>query len=92
MRVSSVLLERLDGLAAMWNVPRASAVRRLIEDADAGGVAPLGTPTMDELMRIASEKARSGNVAALNFIAARLPDEREHELQLLLARLGAADQ
>jgi hypothetical protein len=45
---------------------------------------------MDELLAIAAERARCGNMSAVNFLAARQPDEREAELHRLLARLGAA--
>jgi hypothetical protein len=47
---------------------------------------------MDELIAIASEKARNGNMAAVSFLAARQPDEREVEFRHLLERLGAGSQ
>jgi hypothetical protein len=72
-------------------VSRAAAVRRLIELADLEHLEPLAVPDMAELMAIAAEKARSGNMAAVSFLAARQPDERDVELQRLLARLGAGD-
>jgi len=61
-RLSAVLLARLDALAAAWGLSRSAAVRRLIELADVD-TAPVGIPTMDELMEIAAERARRGNMA-----------------------------
>jgi len=83
------MLARLDGIAAAWGLNRAATVRRLVELAD-GGVAPVAVPTMDE--PIASEKARCGNMAAVSFLAARQPDQRDAEFQGLLERLGAGSQ
>ena len=91
VRLSAFLLARLDAMASAWGMSRSAAVRRLIEHADFGDV-PVGVPTMDELMEIASEKARNGNMAAVSFLAARQPDEREAEFQRLLERLGAGPQ
>jgi hypothetical protein len=91
VRLSAEMLARLDGIAAAWGLNRAATVRRLVELADAG-VAPVGVPTMDELVAIASEKARCGNMAAVSFLAARQPDQREAEFQRLLERLGAGSQ
>jgi hypothetical protein len=70
---------------------RAATVRRLVELAD-GDAGLVGVPTMDELVAIASEKARNGNMAAVSFLAARQPDEREADFQRLLERLGAGSQ
>ena len=47
---------------------------------------------MDELVAIASEKARNGRMVAVSFLAARQPDEREAEFQRSLERLGAGSQ
>ena len=91
VKFSDVLLARLDGMAASWGLSRAATVRRLVELADVDA-APLGTPCMDELIAIASEKARNGNMAAVSFLAARQPDEREAHFQRLLERLGAGSQ
>jgi hypothetical protein len=57
VRLSEEMLARLDGIAAAWGLNRAATVRRLVElaDVDAG---PVGVPSMDELVAIASEKAR----------------------------------
>jgi hypothetical protein len=91
-RLSPVLLERLDVVADAWSVSRSAAVRRLIETADVDGVDRLPMPTMDELIAIAAEKARGGNMAAMSFLAARQPDEREAEFARLLSQLGADPQ
>jgi hypothetical protein len=45
----------------------------------------------DQLLLIAAERARRGNMAAVSFLAARQPDEQEAELRRLLERLGAGD-
>ena len=87
--MSGALLVRLDSIAASWGLSRAATVRRLVEHADAEGLAPLEIPSMDELMLIAAEKARGGNMAAVTFLAARQPDERDSDLRRLLERLGA---
>jgi len=89
--MSRELAARLDRLAASWGVSRAAAVRRLIELANVEGLEPLEVPDMKELTRIAAEKARGGNMAAVSWLAMRQPDKREVELQRLLARLGAND-
>jgi hypothetical protein len=91
VRLSAEMLARLDGIAATWGLNRAATVRRLVELADMDAP-PVGVPTMDELVVIASEKARNGNMAAVSFLAARQPDEREAEFQRLLERLGAGSQ
>jgi hypothetical protein len=52
----------------------------------------LPVPDLAELMAIAAEKARSGNMSAVAFLAARQPDEREQQFAALLARLGVGDQ
>jgi hypothetical protein len=91
-RLSEALLERLDEVAAVWSTSRSGAIRKLIETADVDGLEPLGVPDMEELTRIAAEKARGGNMAAVSFLAARQPDEREREFERLLERLGAGDQ
>lgn len=87
VRLSAEILASLDGIAATWGLNRAATLRRLVElaDVEAG---PVGVPSMDELFAIASEKARNGNMAAVSFLAARQPDEREAEFQRLLERLG----
>jgi hypothetical protein len=90
-RFSPELLARLDAIAAGWGLKRAATLRRLVELADVDA-APVGVPTMDELIAIASEKARGGNMAAVSFLAARQPDERAAEFQRLLERLGAGCQ
>jgi len=90
-RLSPELLARLDATAAAWGLNRAATLRRLVELADVQA-APVGVPTMDELIAIASEKARAGNMAAVSFLAARQPDEREAEFHRLLERLGAGSQ
>jgi hypothetical protein len=74
-RLSSVLLARLDKLAEAWGLSRSEVVRRLVADADADGVAPLDVPDTDELLAIASERARAGNMAAVNFLAARARED-----------------
>ena len=91
-RLSEALLERLDELAATWSTSRSGAVRRLIQTADVEHLEPLEVPSMDELMAIASEKARGGHMGAVNFLASRQPDEREAEFTRLLQRLGGGDQ
>lgn len=87
-----MLLERLDVLAAGWSTSRSGAMRKLIEAADVEDLEPSALPTMEELTIIAAEKARGGNMAAVNFLASRQPDERETEFQRLLQRLGGGDQ
>jgi hypothetical protein len=91
VRLSAEMLARLDGIAAAWGLNRATTLRRLVELADVDA-SPAGVPTMDELVAIASEKARCGNMAAVSFLAARQPDQREAEFQRLLERLGAGPQ
>jgi hypothetical protein len=91
-RFSPELLARLDAIAAGWGLNRAATLRRLIETADVDGVEHLPVPTMDELIAIAAEKARNGNMAAVSFLAARQPDEREAEFARLLTKLGADPQ
>ena len=39
-------------------------------EADVAGMPPVDTPDMDELMSIAAEKARGGNMSAVAFLAA----------------------
>jgi|SRR6187200_1360053 hypothetical protein len=92
-RLSAALLERLDAIADAWGVSRSGALRRLIERAhvpEAGE--PLDLPDLDELLRVAGERARKGNVAAMNFLVSQMPAEREHTLDRLLERLGAGDR
>jgi hypothetical protein len=91
VRFSAEMLARLDGIAAAWGLNRAATVRRLVELADMD-LRRVGVPTMDELVAIASEKARNGNMAAVSFLAARQPDEREADFRRLLERLGAGSQ
>ena len=91
-RLSETLLGRLDELAAAWSTSRSGAIRKLIELADVEHLEPLEVPDMQELTRIAAEKARGGNMAAVSFLAARQPDERELEFRRLLERIGAGDQ
>jgi hypothetical protein len=91
VRLSAEMLARLDGIAASWRLNRAATVRRLVELADVDAP-PVGVPTMDELVAIASEKARCGNMSAVSFLAARQPDQREAEFARLLERLGAGFQ
>ena len=55
-------------------------------------VAPLEVPTMDELIAIASEKARGGNMSAVAWLAQRQPDGREADLARLLDRRRAGSQ
>jgi hypothetical protein len=86
------LLARLDSTAAAWGLSRAATLRRLVELADVEGLKPTAVPSMDELIAIAAEKARAGNMAAVSFLAARQPNEREVEFQRLLERLGAGSQ
>jgi predicted DNA-binding protein len=88
-RLSDALMERLDALAGAWGLSRSGALRRLIVECDVDAVEPMAVPDMDELLAIASEKARSGNMSAVQFLAARQPDERQAELARLMARLGA---
>jgi hypothetical protein len=92
-RLSAILLERLDAISAAWDTSRSGAIRRLIELADVEGAgSPLEPPTLEEMLQVAGERARRGNVAAMNFCMAHLPDEREQQFQRLLQRLGAGDQ
>ncbi len=91
VRLSRETLARLDGLAGCWGVSRAGAIRRLITEAEEAGPAP-PIPTTDELMMLAAERARQGNMAAIAFLMARAPDERDQELSRILERLGAGDQ
>jgi hypothetical protein len=49
-------------------------------------------PSMDELVKIAAEKARGGNMSAVAWLAQRQPDEREANFRQLLERLGAGSQ
>ena len=92
-RLSATLLERLDSISAAWKTSRSGAIRRLIERADvAGAGSPLGLPTLEEMLQVAGERARRGNVAAMNFVMSNQPDEREQQFQRLLQRLGAGDQ
>ena len=90
-RLSDPLMARLDALAGGWGLSRSGAVRRLITEADVDGMPAVDVPGMDELMMIASEKARSGHMSAVAFLAARQPSERDQEFQVLLQRLGAGD-
>jgi hypothetical protein len=91
-KFSPALLARLDEIAAGWGLDRSATLRRLVETVDVEAVAPLEVPTMDELIRITSEKARSGNMSAVTWLAQRQPDEREAHFQQLLERLGAGSQ
>jgi hypothetical protein len=89
-RLSATLLERLDVIAGVWNVSRSGAIRRLIELADVEGAgSPLEPPTLEEMLQVAGERARRGNIAAMNFLMSHLPDERDRDLERLLSRLGA---
>ena len=89
VRVDPVLLARLDAIAAAWGLSRAASVRRLVELADVEGLAPVGVPEMDELLAIASTKARAGHMGAVSFLAARQPQGRDAELGRLLWRAWA---
>jgi hypothetical protein len=89
-RLSATLLERLDAIASAWRTSRSGAIRRLIQRADvAGASAPMEPPSLEEMLQIAGERARRGNVAATNFIVSHTPDERERDLERLLGLLGA---
>ena len=90
-RLSDPLMERLDALAAGWGLSRSGTIRRLIVEADVAGMPPVDTPDMDQLMSIAAEKARGGNMSAVAFLVARQPDQRDQEFAALLQRLGAGD-
>jgi hypothetical protein len=63
VRLSAEMLARRDDIAASWGLNRAATVRRLVGLADVDA-RPVGVPTMDELVVIASEKARCGSMAA----------------------------
>jgi hypothetical protein len=63
-----------------------------VEIADVDAAAPLEVPSMDELIAIASERARSGNMSAVAWLAQRQPDEREADFARLLERLGAGSR
>jgi hypothetical protein len=71
---------------------RSATLRRLVEIVDVEAVAPLEIPSMDELVRIAAEKARGGNMSAMAWLAQRQPDERKANFRQLLERLGAGSQ
>ena len=75
--------DRLDRLAEARGVSRATVVRALIRDADleAGGGLP-AVADRDELLRLLSEKARSGHHGAMVTLAHLIdaePDEDEDE-------------
>ena len=89
-RLSSVLLERLDAIAAGWGVSRSGAIRRLIADADVD-VARAGLPSMQEMLEVAADRARRGNIAAMNFIANHSPDPEEAEWLELVRRFAGDD-
>jgi hypothetical protein len=91
-KFSPQLLARLDSIAAAWSLDRSATLRRLVELADVDAAAPLEVPSMDELVRIAAEKARGGNMSAVAWLAQRQPDEREADFQRLMQRLGAGPQ
>jgi hypothetical protein len=91
-KFSPALLARLDSIAAAWGLDRSATLRRLVELADVEAAAPLAVPSMDELVKIASEKARGGNMSAVAWLAQRQPDEREANFRQLLERLGAGSQ
>jgi len=91
-KLSPALLARLDSIAADWGLNRASTLRRLVEIADVDAAAPLEVPSMDELIAIASEKARGGNMSAVAWLAQRQPDEREANFRQLLERRGAGSE
>jgi hypothetical protein len=91
-KFSPQLLNRLDSIAAAWGLDRSATLRRLVETVDVEAAAPLAVPSMDELIAIASEKARGGNMSAVAWLAQRQPDEREANFRQLLERLGAGSQ
>ena len=92
-RLSATLLERLDAISAAWDTSRSGAICRLIERADVEGAgSPLGPPTLEEMLEIAGERARRGNVAAMNFVMSNAPDERAQQFERLLQRLGGGSQ
>jgi hypothetical protein len=91
-KFSPALLARLDSIAAGWGLDRSATLRRLVEIADVEAAAPLEVPSMEELVRIAAEKARSGNMSAVAWLAQRQPDEGEANFRQLLERLGAGSQ
>jgi hypothetical protein len=91
-KFSPQLLNRLDSIAAAWGLDRSATLRRLVEIADVEAAAPLAVPSMDELVKIAAEKARGGNMSAVAWLAQRQPDEREANFRQLLERLGAGSQ
>jgi hypothetical protein len=91
-KFSPQLLNRLDSIAAAWGLDRSATLRRLVETVDVEAAAPLAVPSMGELIAIASEKARGGNMSAVAWLAQRQPDEREANFRQLLERLGAGSQ
>jgi hypothetical protein len=91
-KLSPELLDRLDTIAGAWGLSRSATLRRLVETVDVEAAAPLAVPSMDELIAIASDKARGGNMAAVAWLAQRQPDEREANFGQLLERLGAGSQ
>jgi hypothetical protein len=91
VRVSDRMLSRLAALALERSVTRAVLVRQLLE-AGLGDrpEPPPETPSEDELLAILSERARAGNVAAVQTLLVREEQKDQRKAALALFEEMAA--
>lgn len=89
-RLPDLTLAALDELAAERHVTRTRLMRQLLDGGlrDRGASIEVDVPDEHELLQLLSERARAGNVAAIRSLLARLPSDRESELQRVLRSLA----
>jgi hypothetical protein len=51
---------------------------------ESGAGSPMEPPTLEEMLQIAGERARRGNIGAMHFVMSHTPDERDQTLDRLL--------
>lgn len=71
LRLTSGDLAKLDALAGEWGLSRSAAMRKLVDGASSGDLAPRDWPTRDELLWRLVEMARAGSVSAVQSLLAR---------------------
>lgn len=71
LRLMADQIERLDAAAAAHGLDRSSLLRRLVDEASLEPEERDRLPGTDELLRLLAERARAGNVAAIQALLAR---------------------
>ncbi|MDP9347246.1 MAG: ribbon-helix-helix protein, CopG family [Actinomycetota bacterium] len=91
VRFSPLLLGRLDDLAAARGCSRSAVLRQLVADA---ALSPAdAVPDEAELLAVAAERARAGNMAAVRLLLDRAAAEPSTEFEKLLGvRLARGDR